>query len=99
MKQTTERNKMKKPVLVTTEHRGVFFGYVKDDKKSPNEITLTDARMCIYWSSNVKGFMGLASYGPTDSCRIGRQVKEIKLYKITSITPVDKEAVEKWKNA
>ena len=31
---------MRKPVLVTTEFRGVFFGYVKNDKKLPEEITL-----------------------------------------------------------
>lgn len=26
---------MSKAVLVTTEFRGVFFGYLKDDKKAP----------------------------------------------------------------
>ncbi len=30
-----------KPVLVTTEFRGVFFGRVKDESKLPAEITLT----------------------------------------------------------
>jgi len=30
-----------KRVLVTTEFRGVFFGYVKDDEQLPDEITLT----------------------------------------------------------
>lgn len=52
-----------KPVLVTTEFRGVFFGYVKTDKKLPEEITLTNAKNCIYWS-DCGGFMGLASQGP-----------------------------------
>lgn len=33
-----------KAVLVTTEFRGVFFGYVKDESKLPEEITLTNAR-------------------------------------------------------
>lgn len=87
-----------KPVLVTTEFRGVFFGYVKDEKKLPAEITLTNARNCIYWSSG-KGFLGLASFGPTPSCKIGAEIKEITLYKITSVTPVEEKAVDAWKKS
>lgn len=90
---------MKKPVLVTTEFRGVFFGYVENDKKLPEEITLTDARNCIYWSSDCKGFLGLAAGGPTSSCNIGAGVKELTLWKITSVTPVEKKAVKAWEKA
>ena len=85
-----------KPVLVTTEFRGVFFGYVKDDKNLPNEITLTNVRNCIYWSSDCGGFLGLAKGGPTSQCRIGVQVPELRLWKITSVTPVSEEAEKKW---
>lgn len=88
---------MNKPVLVTTEFRGVFFGTVKDDKKLPQEITLTDAKNCIYWSSDCGGFLGLAAKGPNSQCRIGAEIKEITLYKITSVTPVEPKAVENWK--
>ena len=87
---------MQKPVLITTEFRGVFFGYIKNDKKLPNEITLNNARNCIYWSSDCKGFLGLASNGPTSSCKIGAKIKEITLYKITSVTPIEPKAVEAW---
>lgn len=85
-----------KAVLITTEFRGVFFGFIKNDKNLPSEIVLTKARNCIYWSSDCGGFMGLASKGPTSSCRIGAKVEEIKLYKITSVTPVTPEAAERW---
>jgi len=88
---------MKKSVLITTEFRGVFFGFVKDDSKLPAEITLTDARNCIYWSSDCNGFLGLAANGPTKDCKIGAKVSEITLYKITSVTPVSDKAVELWK--
>lgn len=88
---------MKKAVLVTTEYRGVFFGYVKDDKKIPQQITLAEARNCLYWSSDVGGFLGLAANGPSSSCKIGTQVPELTLYKVTSITPVTNEAAKKWK--
>lgn len=85
-----------KPVLITTEFRGVFFGYVKNDKKLPEQITLTKARNCIYWSSDCGGFLGLASNGPSSNCRIGSLVPEITLYKITSVTPVSDGAAERW---
>ena len=88
---------MSKFVLVTTEFKGVFFGKVKNDKRLPEKITLTEAKNCIYWSSDCKGFLGLAAFGPTSGCRIGAEIKEITLWKITSVTPVEKEAVEKWK--
>jgi hypothetical protein len=88
-----------KPVLVTTEFRGVFFGRVKCAKKTPAEITLSGARNCIYWSSDVGGFMGLASRGPNKNCKIGARVPEITLYRITSVTPVEPEAVKAWEAA
>lgn len=87
---------MSKPVLVTTEFRGVFFGYVKNEKNLPAEITLTNAKNCIYWSSDCKGFLGLAKFGPTSGCRIGATIKEITLYKITSVTTVEDKAVDAW---
>lgn len=88
-----------KPVLVTTEFRGVFFGYIKNDKKLPSEITITGAKNCIYWGSDVGGFLGLAANGPSNSCRIGKRVSEITLYKVTSVTPVDPDAEKKWESA
>lgn len=75
-----------------------FFGRVKDDSKCPDEITITDARNCIYWSSDCGGFLGLASVGPNDNCRIGKKVSEIKLYKITSVTPVEDAAIAAWES-
>ena len=89
---------MTKPVLITTEFRGVFFGYIKDDSKLPAEITLTGVRNCRYWSSDMGGFLGLASMGPSKDCKIGPRVPEITLYKITSVTPVEVVAVEKWES-
>lgn len=85
--------------LITTEFRGVFFGFIKNDKKLPEQITLTDAKNCIYWSSDCKGFLGLAATGPTSGCKIGATINEITLYKITSVTPVSEKAVDAWKKS
>lgn len=89
----------KQPVLVTTEFRGVFFGFVKNDSNLPAEITLTDARNCIYWASSIGGFLGLASKGVDGNCKIGAEVAEITLYKITSVTPVTETAAKTWRKA
>lgn len=86
-----------KAVLVTTEFRGVFFGYVKDDKKLPEQITLTNVRNCIYWAPEVGGFLGLASSGPSSQSKIGAEVPEVTLWKITSVAPVSPEAEKKWR--
>jgi hypothetical protein len=90
---------MTKAVLITTEFRGVFFGYLKEDKKAPEQITLTNARNCIYWSASVGGFLGLAAKGPDKECRIGVRVPEVTLYKVTSVTAVEDAAVKAWEAA
>lgn len=90
---------MDKAVLVTTKHRGVFYGHVKADDKAPAQITLGGARNCIYWDRSCNGFLGLAAKGPNDACRIGARVPELTLYDITSITPVTDDAVKAWEAA
>jgi hypothetical protein len=83
-----------KALLVTTAHRGVFFGYGKPTRDTI--ITLERARMCIYWSADVKGVLGLAVKGPTEGCRIGPTVGKITLQDVTSITEVSSEATAAW---
>lgn len=83
-------------VLVTTEHRGVFAGYASDT--DGEVIKLRQARNCIYWSSEVKGFLGLASTGPTKDCKIG-PAADIELRKITAVAAVTPEAQAKWEAA
>ena len=54
-------NGAERAVLVTTAHRGVFFGYAHDTAGAT--IKLRAARNCIYWGPDNKGFLGLASMG------------------------------------
>lgn len=82
-----------RPVLVTTAHRGVFFGYAEDT--SGETIKLSRARNCLYWSADCKGFLGLAANGPSNQCRIG-PAADIELRNITSVSEVAPEAVAKW---
>ena len=89
---------MSKYVVVTTKHRGVFFGLVESTETAPASIDLKEAQMCIYWSSQVRGVLGLASDGPGSGCKISKPTLAQTLYDITSITECTPEAVEKWKS-
>lgn len=86
----------KRPVLVTTAYKGVFFGYAEDT--TGEQIALTDARLCLYWSTDMGGFMGLAAHGPSHKCRIGPPA-DITLRSITSVLEVVAEAEAKWNAA
>lgn len=90
------KEKNERAVLVTTEHRGVFFGYAR--KTSGGTIDLRAARLCVYWTADLRGFMGLASHGPSSSCKIG-PAADIQLRDITSVVEVTAAATEKWEKA
>lgn len=60
MGKKTEK-KTEQAYVVTTEHRGVFFGYTDDI--TGETITLKRARLCLYWTADVKGFRSLARFG------------------------------------
>jgi hypothetical protein len=94
MKESTKSQ----PVVVTTLHKGVFFGYAEIPKttKPIKSMRLTNAQMCIYWSADVKGVLGLASDGPTSNCKIGPIVPAITLSEITAIIEVSQQAEIAW---
>lgn len=84
------------PVVVTTEKRGVFFGYATEVKKE--QMSLRAARLCVYWSADCKGFMGLGAKGPTKSCKIGPPAN-ITVFDITSVVECSPEAAKAWEAA
>ena len=92
----SKTNGKERAVVVTTQHRGVFFGYAKD--VGGNIIKLRAARNCLYWSRSVKGFMGLAATGPDRECRVGPAVN-IDLRDITSVIECTPEATKAWEAA
>lgn len=93
------KKKSERAVVVTTEFRGVFFGYVENDKETPTKIVLTDARNCVYWSAATKGVLGLAADGPGSDCRIGPKIPRLEVWKITAILDCTEKAVAKWEAA
>ena len=83
-------------VVVTTSHRGVFFGYCANPD-TPT-LKLRAARNCIYWRG-IKGVFDLAKKGPTSECRVGPAVDIYRLTDITSIVRCTPKAVAAWEKA
>lgn len=81
------------PVLVTTQHRGVFFGLL--EAKDGNTVTLTRARCAIRFGTT-DGFLQLAKTGPTGDSKIGAEAPRIELFDVTSITDCTPSATERW---
>ena len=89
-----------KPVLITTQHRGVFFGFISEETDTSSTIIkdIKNCRMAIYWGTD-KGVMQLADTGPTNDSRIGAPADIEVLHDVTAIFNVKDEAVEKWMSA
>ena len=85
------------PLVVTTAHKGVFFGY--GTPTTQKTIRLTNARMCVYWSVDVKSVVGLAATGPSKTCRIGPAAPAMTLYDVTSAMECSPTAAEKWETS
>ena len=96
-----------KYVVVTTANNGVFFGRLKEVEDADPErdarppiltfaVVLTNARNCLRWGSETKGFLGLAATGPIGQCRVGPAVLTLRLYGVTSITECTDVACAAW---
>lgn len=87
-----------KPVLVTTQHRGVFYGYLlAEADETARTLVLYRCRNAIYWSGS-KGFLGLASDGPEKESRIGSVAPRVMLHDVTSVSDCTAKAAEAWDN-
>ena len=91
----TAKKTASRPVIVCTEHRGVFFGYADDT--SGNTIKLERARMAIRFGTT-RGLVELAETGPTNSSKVSARA-DVDIRKVTAVFEVTPAAVEKWENA
>jgi len=81
-----------RPVIVCTEHRGVFYGLAKDT--SGDVIHLKSARMAIYWGTT-RGVMELSDTGPTPTSKISAPA-DIEVRKVTAVFEVSPVAAAAW---
>lgn len=90
---------MPRPVLVTTEHRGVFAGLIEDDQDlTARSMPLKSAKMAIYWGTT-KGVMELANVGPNSKSKISLEADIPMLHGVTAIFDITEEAWAKWQAA
>ena len=85
-------------VLVTTEHKGVFVGYGPTTPDAKKNITITGAKMVVYWPEACHGVMGLAADGPKKGARIGPAVKSLALTGVTAVVECSLAAEKAFTN-
>lgn len=95
-KQPSKKSGTERPVIVCTEHRGVFFGYT-DAPSGADPIHLKNARMAIYWGTE-RGVMQLAETGPTSKSKISSRA-DIEVRKVSAVFEVAPAAAEAWARA
>lgn len=88
-----------KSILLTTEHRGVWYAEVEDDKDL-TATTLTDLKNCkmaIYWGTK-KGLHELCDDGPNGTSRISATTDIPVMHKVTAVFSLTEKAIKAWKS-
>ena len=83
----------RRPVLVTTLHRGVFFG-LTSAAEGAEIVKLYGCRNVLYWPQACRGFLGLAANGPLPGAKIGYAAVSTELRNVTSVTDLSAEVAD-----
>lgn len=83
-------------VCTDKDKRGVFGGVFQGQEG--DTVTMTDARMCVYWSRETKGVVGLSAIGPQPGSRVSPATPEMELPGVTLITKCTDEAKALWES-
>ena len=86
---------MTKYVIVTTLHRGVFFGRLTAHDAAAHTATLENCKMAIYWGTT-RGLFELADTGPTKKSRISAEAPKVNLNGVTAVVDCTQDAVAVW---
>lgn len=86
-----------KNILVTTQHRGVFFAQVEEtaDLTLRTLTNLKNCRMAIYFGTK-NGVMELAQDGPNKNSKIGAPADVDVMHDITAVFSVTDKAAQAW---
>src|SRR5574342_201008 len=96
-KQMAKKTERLKAYLMCCEPRIVLMGYATPTEIAKEHPTLTNSRMAVYWSADVKGVLGLAATGPSKSCRVtpAVSVQTIRT-KVETVIECTPEAEKAW---
>lgn len=99
MKEKALEHKGKIPVLITTDStkRGVFMGFIDPKDASLETMVASEVRMCVMWTADVRGVIGLASTGPSKTCRISKAAPKATLKGVTAAVEITDEALVAWR--
>lgn len=87
-----------KPVLVTTQYRGVFAGLISEGQDlKETSFGLKSARMAIYFGTT-RGLMELAETGPTAKSKISAPADIPILHDITAVFAITEKAWDRWQS-
>jgi hypothetical protein len=89
-----KREVNRRPVVVCTDKRGVFFGYANET--DGDRVQLRAARMCVRWSEETHGVLGLAATGPANGSRITKPVPCADVRGVTCVLDCTLEAARAW---
>lgn len=86
-----------KNILITTQHRGVFFAQVEETTDLTQKMltNLKNCRMAIHFNTT-KGVMELAQDGPNKGSRLGAPADVDVMHDVTAVFSVTDKAAEKW---
>ncbi len=94
-----EPKQTERGVVVCTKDRGVFFGYVAGNVVGRDPLVLKRVRMCVYWSRDMHGVLGLATMGPSSTCKISPAPASVELRGITCVMECSTDAVAAWEKS
>jgi len=75
----------------------VFFGEIVTSNLETKLVTLKDAQMCVYWSAETRGVLGLASKGPQKGSKVTPIIPQIELNDVTAVMTATAEAEKQWR--
>ena len=84
-------------VVVTTSHQGVFAGVL--ESRDGDSVVLVSVQVCVYWSKQTRGVLGLASIGPQPGSRVSPCAPRGEVLCVTSITQTTASARKSWEAA
>ena len=84
-------------MVVTTDvnRRGVFGGELVLHEQ--DVVVLENAMMCVYWSAETNGVLGLASIGPQKGSKVTPVVPKIEINGVTSVMDATDVAASAWR--
>lgn len=82
-------------VLITTNNRGIYFGYLAKDNGAES-VVLEQARVVVSWDTEHKGFLYLATHGPEEVAEVSPACERMTVYGIATMADCSPAATEAW---